>query len=84
LTGLALTIFRAGLALNIISSPVNGLVPFLALVAGFLMTTLCKTWNEKDPVFLQLLVTDISQSIHDVLYVALGKLSGGRDLVNQL
>src|SRR6202030_3070597 len=39
LTGLARTILRAGLALNIISSPVNGLVPLRALVAGFLTTT---------------------------------------------
>ena len=39
LTGRARTIFRAGFALNIISSPVKGLVPLRALVAGFLMTT---------------------------------------------
>jgi hypothetical protein len=37
--GRALTIFRAGLALNIIGSPLNGFVPFRALVAGFLITT---------------------------------------------
>ena len=34
LTGRALTIFRAGLALNVIASPVNGLVPCRALVAA--------------------------------------------------
>jgi hypothetical protein len=39
LTGRALTIFRAGLALNIIGSPLKGFVPARALVAGFLMTT---------------------------------------------
>src|SRR5437764_1338587 len=39
LTGRALTIFRAGLALNIISSPLKGLMPLRALVAGFLITT---------------------------------------------
>jgi hypothetical protein len=39
LTGRALTIFRAGLALNAVGSFVNGLMPFRSLVAGFLMTT---------------------------------------------
>jgi hypothetical protein len=39
LTGRARTIFRAGLALKVIGSPVKGLVPLRALVAGFLMTT---------------------------------------------
>jgi hypothetical protein len=39
LTGRALTILRAGLALNIIGSPLKGFVPLRALVAGFLMTT---------------------------------------------
>src|SRR5262245_42823266 len=38
LSGWALTTFRAGLALNIISWPVNGLTPMRAFVAGFLMT----------------------------------------------
>src|SRR6476646_2138192 len=38
LTGRALTIFRAGFALNIIGSPVKGFVPLRALVAGFLIT----------------------------------------------
>jgi hypothetical protein len=31
-------IFRAGFALNIVGSFVNGLMPFRAFVAGFLMT----------------------------------------------
>src|SRR6202022_4325440 len=53
LTGRALTIFRAGLALNIIGSPLNGLVPLRALVAGFLITTnLAKPGTRKTPVFL--------------------------------
>src|SRR3569623_445730 len=38
-TGRARTILRAGLALNIIGSPVKGFVPLRAFVAGFLMTT---------------------------------------------
>ena len=36
--GSTLTTLRAGFALNIISSPVNGLVPLRALVAGLRMT----------------------------------------------
>src|SRR5262249_816861 len=53
LTGLARTILRAGLALNIISSPLNGLVPFRALVAGFLITTnFAKPGTRKTPLFL--------------------------------
>ena len=52
LTGRALTIFRAGLALNIIGSLVKGLVPLRALVAGFLMTTnFAKPGTRKTPVF---------------------------------
>jgi len=39
LTGRALTIFRAGLALNTVGSLVKGLIPFRSLVAGFLRTT---------------------------------------------
>src|SRR5262249_14487133 len=39
LTGRALTIFRAGFALNTVGSLVKGLMPFRSLVAGFLMTT---------------------------------------------
>src|ERR1700704_3263041 len=51
-TGRALTIFRAGLALNIIGSPLNGLVPARALVAGFLITTnLANPGTRKTPVF---------------------------------
>src|ERR1700739_1278169 len=52
LTGRALTIFRAGLALNIIGSPVNGFVPARALVAGFLITTnLANPGTRKTPAF---------------------------------
>jgi hypothetical protein len=39
LTGRARTILRAGFALNVVGSPVKGLIPFRALVAGFLITT---------------------------------------------
>src|ERR1700733_9222182 len=53
LTGRALTIFRAGLALNVIGSPLNGLVPARALVAGFLITTnLANPGTRKTPDFL--------------------------------
>src|SRR5450759_5396627 len=53
LTGRALTIFRAGLALNIIGPPVNGFVPWRALVAGFLMTTnFANPGTRKTPFFL--------------------------------
>jgi hypothetical protein len=52
LTGRALTIFRAGLALNIIGSPLKGFVPARALVAGFFMTTnLANPGTRKMPVF---------------------------------
>ena len=52
LTGRALTIFRAGLALYIIGSPLKGFVPARALVAGFFMTTnLANPGNRKTPVF---------------------------------
>src|SRR5262245_21076829 len=65
LTGRALTIFRAGLALNIISSPVKGLVPLRALVAGFLITTnFAKPGTRKRPLFLSSLwPTSTRQSI---------------------
>src|SRR5271157_1044400 len=52
-TGRALMIFRAGFALNIVGSFVNGLMPFRAFVAGFLMTTnLADPGTTKAPVFL--------------------------------
>jgi len=38
-SGRIFTTFRAGLALNIASSPVKGLIPLRALVAGFRTTT---------------------------------------------
>jgi hypothetical protein len=38
-TGRALIIFRAGFALNIVGSFVNGLMPLRSFVAGFLITT---------------------------------------------
>src|SRR6266851_6964784 len=52
LTGRALTIFRAGLALNIIGCPLKGFVPSRALVAGFLITTnLANPGSKKTPPF---------------------------------
>jgi hypothetical protein len=46
-------IFRAGFALNIVGSLVNGLMPFRAFVAGFLMTTnLANPGTKKAPAFL--------------------------------
>src|SRR6516162_5339626 len=52
-TGRALTIFRAGFALNIVGSFVKGLMPFRAFVAGFLTTTnLANPGTKKAPVFL--------------------------------
>src|SRR5207253_1633193 len=65
LTGRARTILRAGLALNIISSPVKGLVPFRALVAGFLTTTnLAKPGTRNTPFFFSSLwPTSVSVSI---------------------
>src|ERR1700734_1496529 len=53
LTGRALIIFRAGLALNTVGSLVNGLMPLRSFVAGFLMTTnFAKPGSRKAPVFL--------------------------------
>ena len=52
-TGRALMIFRAGFALNTVGSFVNGLMPFRAFVAGFLMTTnLANPGTKKAPAFL--------------------------------
>src|SRR5207344_1368603 len=52
LTGRALTILRAGFALKVIASPVKGLVPWRALVAGFLMTTnFAKPGTRNTPFF---------------------------------
>jgi hypothetical protein len=51
--GRALITFLAGFALNIIGSFVNGLIPFRAFVAGFLMTTnFANPGTKKAPVFL--------------------------------
>jgi hypothetical protein len=51
-TGRALTIFRAGLALNTVGSFVNGLMPARSFMAGFLMTTnFAKPGNKNAPFF---------------------------------
>src|SRR6266849_57842 len=52
-TGRALMIFRAGFALNIVGSFVNGLMPLRSFVAGFLMTTnFANPGTRKAPDFL--------------------------------
>jgi hypothetical protein len=52
LTGRALMILRAGLALNTVGSLVKGLMPLRAFVAGFLMTTnFAKPGTKNAPVF---------------------------------
>src|ERR1700693_802998 len=52
-TGRALTILRAGFALKIVGSFVNGLMPLRSFVAGFLMTTnLANPGTRKAPDFL--------------------------------
>ena len=52
-TGRALMTFLAGLALNTVGSFVNGLMPFRAFVAGFLMTTnFANPGTKNAPVFL--------------------------------
>src|SRR5438105_1240238 len=51
-TGRALTIFRAGLALNTVGSFVNGLMPARSFVAGFLITTnFAKPGSKNAPFF---------------------------------
>src|SRR6201995_5257516 len=52
-TGRALTIFRAGFALKVVGSFVNGLMPWRAFVAGFLITmNLASPGTTNAPVFL--------------------------------
>src|SRR2546430_7191202 len=53
-TGRALMIFRAGFALNIVGSFVNGLMPLRSFVAGFFMTThFANPGAKKDPPFFR-------------------------------
>src|SRR5688572_31698706 len=53
LTGRALMILRAGFALKMVGSFVNGLMPFRAFVAAFLMTTnFTKPGTKNAPVLL--------------------------------
>src|ERR1019366_10544524 len=52
-TGRALMIFRAGFALNIVGSFVNGLMPLRSFVAGFFITTnFANPGTRKAPDFL--------------------------------
>jgi hypothetical protein len=71
LTGRALTIFRAGLALNTVGSLVKGLMPARSAVAAFLMTTnLAKPGTTKAPFFfISLLVAHFSQRLDNALHV---------------
>jgi hypothetical protein len=64
-TGRALTTFRAGFALKIIGSFVNGLIPLRSFVAGFLMTTnLANHGKTKAPALLSSLLPFVaSESI---------------------
>ena len=65
-TGRALMIFRAGLALNIAGSFVNGLMPCRSFVAGFLITTnLANPGTKKAPVFLSSLWPKTHQATFD-------------------
>jgi hypothetical protein len=69
-TGRALITFLAGFALNIVGSFVNGLMPFRAFVAGFLITTnFANPGTKKTPVFLSSLYpTSASVDYHfDIL-----------------
>jgi hypothetical protein len=67
-TGRALMIFRAGLALNIVGSFVNGLMPLRSFVAGFLMTTnLAKSRNKEGSCFLEFFVAYLRERLDDSL-----------------
>src|ERR1019366_6596374 len=78
-TGRALMTFRAGLALNSIGSLVKGLIPWCALVAGFLMTTnFAKPGTKKAPVFLSSLypmVASVSMTPLTSFFVSLSECS---------
>jgi len=63
-------ILRAGLALKIVGSLVNGLMPFRAFVAGFLTTTkLASPGTKKASVFLSSLVANFRDRLDDGLDV---------------
>ena len=56
-------IFRAGFALNTVGSFVNGLMPFRAFVAGFLMTTnFANPGNNEGTRFLEFFVANFLQA----------------------
>jgi hypothetical protein len=61
-TGRALITFLAGLALNIVGSFVNGLMPFRAFVAGFLTTTnLANPGHKEGSRFLEFFVAHVGK-----------------------
>ena len=86
LTGRALTTFRAGFALNIISCTVERVRhPCRALVAGLLDDDeLGKARDDEHAVLLQLFVADFGQRLHHALDVLLRQFTELRNLFNQL
>jgi hypothetical protein len=85
-TGRALTIFRAGFALNTVGSFVNGLMPFRSLVAGFLTTTneFRKARYKKNASLFEFFVAHGYHAFEDCLHVFLAQLGVFSDLLNQL
>ena len=72
LTGRALMTLRAGFALKMVGSFVNGLMPFRAFVAAFLMTTnFTKPGTDKRARSLELLVPKRCERLHDCLDIPL-------------
>jgi hypothetical protein len=85
LTGRARTIFRAGLALNVIGSLVKGLVPWRSFVAGFLITTnFAKPGTRKTPVLLSSLYPMTARVSKTSFTPYLWQFGLGSDLLNQL
>jgi hypothetical protein len=69
-TGRALMIFRAGLALNIVGSFVNGLMPFRAFVAGVLYDNhFGEAGHKEGSRFLEFFVAYFGERLDDALHV---------------
>ena len=75
LTGRPLTTFLAGLALKMVSSLVNGLMP-LALLRRRLLhhDQADQTWNDEQAVLLQLGVADGGHGLDNPLHILAGEL----------
>src|SRR5258708_24501546 len=67
LTGRALMIFRAGFALNIVGSLVNGLMPFRAFVRLLDDNEFSKSGDEEGPRFLEFFVAYFGKRLDDAL-----------------